>query len=104
MSRTEVRKIVKEYANRLKLEAYPFSAIYLFGSFAKGNAHRWSDIDVAVVSKEMTKGHWRGQLKLRRLKRLVDDRIEPHGFSPEDFKQDWMPMVHEIKKTGIRIV
>ena len=32
------------------------------------------------------------------------NRIEPHGFSPEDFKKDWIPMVHEIKKTGIRVV
>jgi predicted nucleotidyltransferase len=103
MSRIEAQQIVRKYAAKLKAEKYPFSAIYLFGSFAHGNPHLWSDIDVAVVSKEMAKSRWRGRLKLREVKRMVDDRIEPHGFSPEEFKQDWMPMVHEIKKTGIRI-
>lgn len=55
MSKIEAKKIVKKYADKLKTEKYPFSAIYLFGSFAKGAPRKWSDIDVAVVSKEMEK-------------------------------------------------
>ena len=104
MSRTEARKIVKKYANKLKENKYSFSAIYLFGSFSKDKANKWSDIDVAVISKELDKNWDKARFKLWELREDVDDRIEPHGFSPADFKNDWDPMVHEVKRTGIRII
>ncbi|MBI2459092.1 MAG: nucleotidyltransferase domain-containing protein [Parcubacteria group bacterium] len=104
MSKAEAKKIVKKYAKKLKAEKYPFSAIYLFGSFAKGTPRKWSDIDVAVVSKELNKRSAGAELKLWKFREGIDDRIEPHGFSPEDFKDYWNPMAHEIKKTGIRVV
>lgn len=103
MSKAEAKKIVKKYAEKLKAEKYPFSAVYLFGSFAKGKIHKWSDIDVAVLSKKLKRNWNKNEETLWKLGASVDDRIEPHGFSPEDFKEDWIPMVHEIKKTGIRI-
>lgn len=104
MSKVEAKKIVKKYAENLKKEKYPFTAIYLFGSFARGNPHKWSDIDVAVVSTRLKKNRMKSKLKLWELTDGVDIRIEPHGFTPEEFKQDWIPMVYEIKKTGIKIM
>lgn len=103
MSNAGAKKIVKKYADKLRAEKYPFSAIYLFGSFAKGKPHKWSDIDVAVVSSAIQKNRARGKSRLWTFRLDVDTRIEPHGFSPKEFEQDWIPMVHEIKKTGIRI-
>lgn len=44
-----------------------------------------------------------GRFKLWELRMGVDTRIEPHGFTPEDFADYWNPMAHEIKKTGIKI-
>lgn len=103
MSKAEAKKIVRKYAQKLKAEKYPFSAIYLFGSFAKGAPRKWSDIDVAVVSKELNKKSAGAELRLWKFREDIDDRIEPHGFSPEDFNDYWNPMAHEIKKTGIRV-
>lgn len=103
MSKTEARRVAKKYADKLKAEKYPFSAVYLFGSYARGKSRKDSDIDVAVVSKEIEKNWRRGRLKLWELRMGIDTRIEPHGFSPEDFKDYWNPMAHEIKKTGIRV-
>jgi len=103
MSRAEVKKIVREYAKKLEEKKYSFSAVYLFGSFGKGKPRKWSDIDVAVVSKELDKNWDKARFRLWELREEVDDRIEPHGFSPSDFQNDWDPMVHEIKKTGVRI-
>ncbi len=104
MSKIEAKKIIKKYAKKLKAKKYSFSAIYLFGSFAKGNPCEYSDIDVAVISEELDKEREKAKFKLWKFAEEVDNRIEPHGFSPEDFKENWIPMVHEIKKTGIRVV
>ena len=104
MSKVDAKKIVKEYAKELKKRNYSFSAVYLFGSYAKGKAHKWSDIDVAVVSDEMKKNIDEGRFLLWHIRREVDSMIEPHGFTVKDFEDDSDPMVSEIKKTGIRIV
>jgi len=103
MSRVEAKKIIKKYAEKLKEENYPFFAIYLFGSHAKGKSNKWSDIDVAVVSDKLKKQRDLNRFLLWKIRRDVDARIEPHGFTVEDFKENADPMVSEIKKTGVRV-
>jgi cephalosporin-C deacetylase-like acetyl esterase len=51
----------------------------------------------------MEKNWDKARFRLWNLRMSIDTRIEPHGFSPEDFKDYWNPMAHEIKKTGIKI-
>ncbi len=104
MSKVEAKKIVRNYAKKLREENYPFSAVYLFGSHAKGKAHKWSDIDVAVVSDKMKRNRDKGRFLLWNIRMDVDTRIEPHGFTVKDFQDSSDPMVSEIKKTGIRTV
>lgn len=104
MSKVEVKKIVKKYAERLKEKKYPFSAVYLFGSYAKNKAHKWSDIDVAIVSNKLKKDWNRNEDILWKYTIGVDSRIEPVGFTIKDFQNERDPMVYEIKKTGIKIV
>ena len=104
MSNIKAKKIVKKYAEKLKKENYPFSAIYLFGSHAKGKAHKWSDIDVAIISDKMKRNRDKNRFLLWQIRREVDTTIEPHGFTVKDFQDINDPMVYEIRKTGIRIV
>ncbi len=103
MSKLEAKKIVKRYSEELKKANYPFLAIYLFGSQAQGTAHKWSDIDVAVVSNRLRKNYDEGKFLLWDLRMDVDLRIEPHGFTEAEFKSDANPLVCEIKTTGIKI-
>lgn len=103
MSKTEVKNIVKKYAKKLTERGFPFAAVYLFGSFAKGKAHEWSDIDVAVVSDKLKRNEDQNRLFLWQTRRDVDIRIEPHGFTVKDFQNRIDPMVYEIKQTGIKV-
>lgn len=103
MSKIQIKKIIKRYVKKLNTENYPFSAIYLFGSYAQGSAHKWSDIDVAVVSDKLKRNWWKNEVLLSNLSLDIDTRIETHGFTVNDFKDNCDPMVNEIKKTGIRI-
>ena len=103
MSRIGAKKVVEKYAEKLKAENYPFSAVYLFGSRAKGEAGKWSDIDVAVVSDKLKRNRDKNRFLLWDLRMDVDTRIEPHGFTVKDFQDVNDPMVYEIKKTGIKI-
>ena len=103
MSNIKAKKIVKKYAEKLKKENYPISAVYLFGSHAKGKAHKWSDIDVAVISDKLKRNKDKNKFLLWDLRMDIDTAIEPHGFTVKDFEDINDPMVYEIKKTGIKI-
>ena len=48
LDKTTVVNTVKHYADAVKNEFSP-SAVILYGSYANGNPHEDSDIDVAVV-------------------------------------------------------
>lgn len=77
-------------------------AAYLYGSYVKGTATTWSDIDVAVISPDFTDDRFQERLLLMRLAAQVDDRIEPHPFRPADFDPT-APLVSEIRRTGVRV-
>ncbi|MBW2661457.1 MAG: nucleotidyltransferase domain-containing protein [Deltaproteobacteria bacterium] len=95
---------MKKYATKLKAKRYPFSAVYLFGSYTKGKANRWSDIDVAIISDKLKKNWNKNEDILWKYTIGIDSRIEPIGFTVKDFQDDSNPIVYEIKRTGIKIV
>mgnify|MGYP002642278824 CR=1 FL=1 len=72
----------------------------IYGSYSKGNANEWSDIDVAVISPDFSEDMFDERLKLMKIAANIDDRIEPHPFRVEDFDKS-NPLVSEIKKYGI---
>ena len=103
MSKFEAQKIAARYARKLRKENFPFFAIYLFGSYAKGTPRKESDIDVAVLSDKLKKDWNKNEELLWKFSVAVDPRLEPIGFTVDDFKDNSDPMVLEIKKTGVRI-
>ncbi|MFN3996993.1 nucleotidyltransferase domain-containing protein [Algoriphagus sp.] len=74
---------------------------YLFGSYAKGLEQESSDVDVALVFDRMG-DFFQTQQVLRKLRRKVDLRIEPHPLKSEDFNSK-NPFAKEIQETGILI-
>ena len=88
----------------MKKNNFAFSRSFLYGSYAKGKAKPWSDIDICVISKKFNGKNWdKYERQLWYWRREVDARIEPVGMSPCEFK-NISPLAYEIKKTGIRVV
>jgi uncharacterized protein len=97
-----IKQIAKRYANALQNEI-GITTLYLYGSYANGTNHKDSDIDIAVISDQFSGDVVDDMLKLMRLRRNIDFRIEPHPFLPEDFTPA-NPIANEIIQTGIRII
>ncbi len=97
MDKRDALNIAEKYANAVKSK-YDFVKIILFGSYAKGNFNKDSDIDIAVVLKDYS-NLIDTQLELMRLRRKIDSRIEPHPFRERDFVIT-NPIVNEIIKYG----
>jgi len=97
-----IENIVKKYAELVKQELN-VSSIYLYGSYAKGTYSEDSDIDIAVIGENFIGDPIEDTLKLMRIRRKVDNRIEPHPFKSSDFDIS-NPYVQEILRTGIKIM
>jgi predicted nucleotidyltransferase len=97
MDKRQALEIAERYAIAVK-EKFDSVKIVLFGSYAKGNFNKDSDIDIAVILKDYN-NLMDIQLDLMRLRRAIDSRIEPHPFRERDFEIT-NPIVYEILKYG----
>jgi uncharacterized protein len=107
MDNAEIKKIirrkVRQYIKILRENNIEILRAYLFGSYAKGKHNAESDIDIAIfLNKEKIDG-FEEDMKLLRLRRKVDLKIEPHSFSLSDFKKP-DPFIKEIVSTGKRFL
>ncbi|MFH1187914.1 MAG: nucleotidyltransferase domain-containing protein [bacterium] len=98
----KIENAVKNYASHLRDEGLPIKNIYIYGSYAKGTARRWSDIDVCVISTKFDRIDPLTFLWKNKRNKDVEAIISPVGFHPDDFR-DEDPLAWEIKKIGIRI-
>ncbi|MFC1496461.1 nucleotidyltransferase domain-containing protein [Candidatus Margulisiibacteriota bacterium] len=82
----DLKKIILSYKNALSNDIR-VDSIILFGSYAKGNAKKNSDIDVAVVSPDFEKKNPIKNLQfLFKIAKNVDVDLEPLAFLPEEIK------------------
>jgi len=92
-----IEKYVKEISKYYKIDA-----IILFGSYAKGTNHEDSDIDIAIVSRDITDIIDDGA-KLMSLTWGINTKIEPHPIRTEEFKENETPFIDEVIRTGIKL-
>ena len=95
-------KKIKKYLEILQNHDYRIKKTFLYGSYAKGNYRKDSDIDILIISDDFTGNRFKDSLKLLKLCRDLDSRIEPMPYRPEDFN-DSDPLVIEVKATGREI-
>lgn len=100
MDQGEVIDKVKAYSLLLK-KHIAFEKVYLFGSYAKDVHRTHSDIDVAIVVDKVVGDYFAVQPLLWKLRRQVDDRIEPILIEREN---DLSGFLIEIQRNGIEIV
>jgi len=80
---------------------YELAQAFIFGSYAKGNFHADSDIDVAIVLKNAS-NLFDAQVDLMHMRKDEDLLIEPHTFRDTDFNTD-DPLVYEILQAGFEL-
>lgn len=102
MDKRTAIKIIKKYIKFLQENNYEVQKAYIFGSYAKGNYDDNSDIDLAIILKNLKNG-FNIQVDLMKIRRKFDTRIEPHPFDEKDFNSS-NPLVNEILNTGIKVL
>lgn len=98
MDKEQAIKLAQEYKQAL-LEKMPVKALYLYGSYSKGNYTEESDIDIAVVVERLSDNYFEDTPLLWKLKRRISNLIEPVLLT-EDINN---PLYADILKTGILV-
>ena len=95
---------LKRFRRLLEKEGVPVAKLLLYGSYARGTAHKDSDIDVCVVSPAFGKDRLKESFALRHRAPKIDARIEPVPFSLKAYRTNAVsPLLHQIRKEAIEV-
>lgn len=98
----EIFEKLKSFIDRLKTDMQ-IKEVYLYGSFAKGEIHEGSDIDLLIV------GDFKERFfdRIGKILDLTDLPIEPLVYSVEEFeglKESGNPFIAEALKSAVRLL
>ena len=99
MLENSVLTSVRAYIKALKGQGIDVERAVVFGSQANGHAHRWSDIDLIIVSPMFDDMRDRGGINmLWRIAARIDSRIEPIPCGSRQWRDDDSSAVIEIAR------
>jgi predicted nucleotidyltransferase len=101
MDTNDALKLSKEYVKKIKQNRFDVLDAWLFGSYAKGNYHDGSDVDIALVLPENSISI-DTDVRLMSLRKGEETMIEVHTYSPGEFAAN-MPVVIQIRQHGYRL-
>lgn len=102
---SQIKKIVRQYKEILQRLGIHTERIILYGSFARGNARKDSDIDLVVISEDFRKLNLRQRLEILGVAAArIMKPIEAQGYTPAEVKKvSRFSLLNEILKVGIFI-
>ncbi len=87
MAKKQVEVIIKEYINALKAKKIRVEKAILFGSYARGQENKDSDIDIAIISPDFGQDYLEEAVMLKKISETVDLDISPRPYSTEEYKK-----------------
>ena len=100
----EIRSIVLRFVDVLSSKGIRVEKAVLYGSYASGNVHTGSDLDLAIISPDFGKNRFEEGKMLLQIAWRIDPRLEPIPISSESYQNDtWVPLIYEIKEKGIEL-
>ena len=101
---TDALAVAQNYISAVKQSGISVNVAYLYGSYAKGTPHKDSDIDICIVSPNFGKDYFAEMIKLTKIRRKIDERIEPVPLTPQDLRDPYNSLAQEIRNNGIKII
>lgn len=95
MDKEQALKLAKRY-KEIVAEKLPLKAVYLYGSYSKGNYTEDSDIDIAVVVDKLSDNFFEDTPLLWKLRRKISTLIEPVLLTEDESN----PLYYDILRTG----
>jgi predicted nucleotidyltransferase len=97
--------VVQNYLRTVAEKGIPVRYGVLFGSYVKGKEHKWSDIDLLVVSPLYDKKRtYKQASKLWRIAAQTDSRIEPIPVGERQYQEDDSSVIIEVARREGQII
>lgn len=103
MNQSDAIALARKLRERARAEGAPVVRIILYGSFAHGNPHAWSDIDLAVVTRPFRGSRAEERRLVWHIGQSLSSRVEALSFRPEDLENRYSPLAQEIRTSGIEV-
>jgi predicted nucleotidyltransferase len=104
MVNPEITSIILRFVEVLNSKGIRVEKAVLYGSYASGNVHTGSDLDLAIISPDFGKNRFEEGKMLLQIAWRIDPRLEPIPISSESYEKDtWVPLIYEIKEKGIEL-
>ena len=100
MVQDAVIEAVKRYLARLPALGIRACRAVLFGSYARGKAHEYSDIDLIVIAPEFDGSREISLVKALWRATAADDRIEPIPCGEQEWETDGSRPILELARRG----
>ncbi len=97
LTRQDIIKAVEEFVASANETNITIEKILLFGSYAKGNPHPYSDIDLAVFSPQFVENPFENIKAIQPTKRLP--QMQLHLYPVNEYEENLF--VQEIKKHAV---
>ncbi len=104
MTRRNLKEIALKYKSALIRNNIPVNGIYLFGSYAKGNAREGSDIDFCVVSDIFGRDDFMEMVRINQVAKRVAPEIEAFPVSVAELKKKTNPFIKEALRIGEKLI
>jgi predicted nucleotidyltransferase len=97
--------VIQRYLSNVEQQGVPVVCGVLFGSQATGHAHRWSDIDLLVVSPRFDAVRKRSDIDLLwHIAAQTDNRIEPIAVGERQFAEDDSSAIIEMARREGQVI
>ena len=95
---------MRDFVKEVQALGVQFQRVILYGSYANGGQHEWSDIDVVLVADKFTGVGFLDRKLFSKVN--IQEKymwIEPKTY-PTAYFQQGDPFIEEIVRTGVKIV
>ena len=100
LTRDEAPQLVREYKRVISPRFNGQAKVIMFGSYSKGTANKWSDIDVAVIVPKIDDDEWfETSVALGEDVDKVSFLIEPVLMTEDR----WSPLYEDVMRTGVAV-
>lgn len=91
---------VDAFIGVLRQSDIPFKEVYLYGSYARGEDHEWSDIDLGVITEPFALDSIEETIQLQRLAHQIDPALSPVSIHETDLTDRFCSLGQAIKEEG----
>ena len=102
MAPKKIRSVVKRFKKALREAGFPMARIVIYGSYARDEARKDSDIDICLISEAFKRNREAYRKEAVFIAFNVDSRIQVVVVDPEEFRTNKLsPLWSQIRKESI---